>query len=174
MFHNVFVTSLASFSQAVSQAFDPQNELFLWIWCAMGAILLAFLFAALYRLIVGKPIRRLLLKKALSPDTALTLADLDCDNFFYRFMLRPDALLRKMVSAVNEAKPVENCPESEQKEQECTKSSVPSAYYIPDASAYRAQRAFAIDFRTFLALPLAAIALFVLGLVLFWLLPQAF
>ena len=72
MFHNVFVTSLASISQAVSPAFDPQNELFLWIWCAMGAILLAFLFAALYRLIVGKPIRRLLLKKALSPDTALT------------------------------------------------------------------------------------------------------
>ncbi len=174
MFHHVFVTSLTSFSQAIKNAFDPQNDLFLWIWCAMGAILLAFAMTALYRLAVGKPIRRLLAQKALTPDTALTLSDLRCNHFFYRFLLRPDSLLRKMVFAVNEAKTVENCQDSAQKEQESTKINVPTAYYIPDECTYRALSAFTVDFRIFLALPLVAIALFGLGLLLFWVLPNAF
>ncbi len=174
--------ALASFSQAVRTAFNPTSDYFLWIWGAMTAVLLAFVIACLYRLIVGLPIRRLLAKQASDEGTACTLADLGCDHAFYRFCLRPQSLLRKMVLAIREAKAVQNCENDTPKAQNSTNSeaSAPSAdaestaYYIPAEQSYRAERTFSFSAKTFLALPVVAAALFLLGLVLFWVIPAAF
>ncbi len=174
--------ALASFSQAVRTAFNPTSDYFLWIWGAMAAVLLAFVIACLYRFLVGLPIRRLLAKQACDEGTARTLADLGCDRALYRFCLRPQSLLRKMVFAVGEDKLVQNCENDAQNPQNSTDSvadasnadAKPTAYYIPENQSYRAERTFAFSVKTLVALPIVAAALFLLGLVLFWVVPAVF
>ncbi len=109
-----------TFSKALKDAFDPSSRLFYWIWGAMVAVLLAMILSAVYRAVVGLPIRRLQKENALSPDRAKTLRELGCDNFFFRFLLRPSAVLRNVVHAVTDTESVQNCAESTDTEQDST------------------------------------------------------
>ncbi len=119
MFDSLTPSALFStFTQAIKDAFDPSSPLFFWIWGAMAALFLAMVISAVYRAVVGLPIRRMLKAKALSKESALTLTDLKCNSFFYRFLLRPNTLLRKLIFAVDCENQVQNCAKELGKEQE--------------------------------------------------------
>lgn len=98
---------------------------------ALG-ILLAALAAFYTKNVPGAIVRSILRAEALSPETAKTLEDLALDkNFFYRYELRHNVTLKKLILSVETAEHTESGEEYTE-----------IRYYIPEEKKYHAETRF--------------------------------
>lgn len=101
-------------------------------------ILLASLYMLYQKLIPGGIVRAILRLEAHTPEAAKTLGELGLDkNPLYRFELRHNVALKKLVLCASEQKP--NEPEAEVKE---AQSAAEERFYIPEEKKYRAELRF--------------------------------
>ena len=117
-------------------------------------IVLASLYAAYQRGVVGKPVRALLRAEALSPESAKTLSELSlAGNPFVVFEIERNRVLKSLIRTVE-------TPENE-----------PPRYYIPEELKYRADVRFDAKGNGIFALLLTAVVAVGLALALIALLP---
>lgn len=117
-------------------------------------IMLASLYAAYQRGVVGKPVRALLRAEALSPETAKTLAELSLErNPFVVFEIERNRVLKGLIKTVH------------------TEGEEAPRYYIPEELKYRADVRFEAKGNGIFALLLAAVVAAGLALALIALLP---
>ena len=98
-------------------------------FCA--GVLLASLYMLYQKLVPGAIVRAVLRAQAHTPDTAKTLSELGLDkNPLYRFELRHNAMLKKMVTCTDEdVAEGENAKNTEQQQR----------FYISEEAKYRAE-----------------------------------
>ena len=98
------------------------------IWAFFIGVVLAAIMLWYNQRVPGSAVRALNSKKANSPDTALTLAELGCDNIFIRTALkRSDSTLRKVVYSTNNTAKIKKEDFSE------------ARFYIPEEQKDRAE-----------------------------------
>ena len=99
-------------------------------------ILLASLYMLYQKLVPGNIIRAILKAEAHTPEAAKTLTELRLDkNPLYRFELRRNAVLKKMVLCTSEQETGEGEAESEKAESAAKEE----RFYIPEEDKYRAE-----------------------------------
>lgn len=126
-------------------------------------ILLASLYMLYQKLIPGSIVRAILKAESHTPDTAKTLAELGLDkNPLYRFELRHNAMLKKMVSRADED--VAEGEDAENTEQQ-------QRFYISEEAKYRAEIRFDKKGNGVAGLVLTAVLTVVLAILLIKLTP---
>ncbi len=156
-----------TFQEVLYSAFDPETPLFFVVWPLAIGLFLALIVGYLMKRINGYLVRALLKAEAFTPESAQNLADLGCNNFYFRWLLRDAGTLRRLIFA-SAAETAENPTESGEESGEAP----PIRYYIPEETRYRAGRFYELERGMELMLPLAAIALFAVVLFCFYMFPK--
>ncbi len=183
-----------TFRQAISSAFDPESPLFFVIWSFAIGLFLALILGYLTKRINGYLVRALLKAEAFTPESSQNLADLGCNNFYFRWLLREAGTLRRLIFSVQEEKDAqggESAVNQADVQEDAQGAAQPAGadavdavdavdptgealprYYIPEQNRYRAERIFSLERGMELMIPLFAAALFGLALFCFYIIPK--
>lgn len=123
------------------------------IWPLLIGVYAAIAIAYANKRTIGKLVKRLLEKKAEDEETALTVEELGFKPGQFRYALRDNSLLRKIIRQTEDEAGTKR-------------------YYLPKESSYRAETVYKPDGTSVLTLILAAAALVAIGLFLLHVTPE--
>ncbi len=151
----------AVFGERVQLGTNSVTTLNIIVWSLFIGFIIA-IGATLYnKLVLGRVVRTLIEKQALTPESALKADEIGAKNPFARFALRRGSSLRRVVYST-----LDNDAEQTKLDTEGTK------FYIPDDNLRRAQIVYGNPETSVFSVLLAIVAFLILAMVAFLIIPN--
>ncbi|MBP5236686.1 MAG: hypothetical protein J6128_04045 [Clostridia bacterium] len=144
---------------------NPSISLSIVIWCIYIGAVIGWIIALFNKLVPGRIVRKLLNLEIVSPEDAVTAADIKAKNPLMLFLLRDGSSLRRIVRSKEEADMVSDSAEGEKKQVRIPAKS--QHFYIPEEKVAEAEKRYSISAADIIGLVLGSVVLLAVAFILF-------